>query len=393
MNKMHVLIIPSEQYIPEEDPLQGIFQQHQAHALKRAGYNVGVISPQLRSPLMLRKKIFGWQIGITSEDDNGIPVLRYHGWDMHTRLTRGFWSWLRAGMLLFERYVEEYGMPDIVHAHNAICAGVLAARLKNRFAIPYVLTEHSSSYARGLIRNSSKSLVKDVYRNADSRLVVSPALGYEVEKYIGDYDRPWRWVPNILDEKFEKSDTVKDVHRDQFHFLNVGSLIDIKGHADLLQAFAGSFRGDKDVRLRIAGDGPLKGTLELLSSRLGIDRQVDFLGQLERKRVLAEMQSSDVYVHSSHYETFGVVLIEALACGKPVISTACGGPECIVMPENGMLVPIKDSLALGEAMELMRKNIGNYDTVRIREDCILRFGEKKIVGELTGIYKRICRSK
>jgi glycosyltransferase involved in cell wall biosynthesis len=391
---MHILIIPSEQFVPPDNPLAGIFQHHLALALKRAGYKVGVISPQLRSALLLRTKLFGWPRGITSDDDNGVPVLRYHGWYLPTRLTRGdYWLWLRAGMLLFEKYAAEHGMPDIVHAHNALNAGVLAARLKKRFAVPYVLTEHSSFYARGLIRNAEIPLAKDAFRNADARLVVSPALGHDVGKCIGDYARSWEWVPNILDEKFEKTNIVKDRHGDQFHFLNVGSLIDIKGHADLLHAFASRFRGIKDVRLCIAGDGPLKGKLELLSSRLGVDHEVVFLGQLKHERVLAEMQSSDVYVHSSHYETFGVVLIEALACGKPVISTACGGPECIVTDGNGMLAPVKDFATLGEAMEKMRKNIGNYDPVRIREDCISRFGEQKIVGYLSVIYNRICRRK
>lgn len=386
---MHILIIPFEHFMRPDNPLAGIFQHHQAHALKRAGYKVGVISPQLRSLLLMRTKLLGWPRGITAEDDNGVPVMRYHGWDLSTRLTRGCWQWVRAGMLLFEKYVEEFGMPDIVHAHNALCAGVLAVRLKNNFNIPYVVTEHSSSYARGLLNNSEKAAAKDAFRSADARLVVSPALGYVLEKHIGDSVCPWEWIPNIIDEKFEKADLLKKKQTDQFRFLNVGSLVEIKGQTDLLQAFAGRFRGIKDVRLRIVGDGPLKGKLELMSERLGLDRQVDFLGQIERERVLSEMQLCDVYVHSSHYETFGVVLIEALACGKPVISTACGGPECIVNDKNGALVPVKDTTAFGEAMERMRRDIGNYDPVMIREDCISRFGEKRIIVELSGIYERI----
>lgn len=395
---MHILIIPSERYVPKEAPLAGIFQQHQAQALKRAGYKVGVISPpELRSLRLLGKDLVGWPIGVQVEDDQGVPVFRYRGWYWIPCMPRAqMWLWWRAWLTLYKGYIVQYGTPDVVHAHNARFAGIFASKIKRKWHIPYVLTEHSSLYARGLIPSSEIASIKDAFQYADKRIVVSPSLGHILEKTVGDIVRSWEWVPNILDSRFEKNARAKKIEKGSngpFHFLNVGSLVEVKGQADLLYAFAGKFEGKSDIQLRIGGDGPLRGELERLANELGIGKQVIFLGELNREQVLAEMQACDVYVHSSYYETFGVSLTEALACGKPMISTACGGPECIVHRKNGVLVPPRDIASLGEAMEAVRENVDGYDAIWIRKDCLARFGEQVVVDQLSSIYHQIHGAK
>lgn len=391
---MHVLIIPSEQYIPEEDPLQGIFQQHQAYALKRAGFRVGIISPLLRSLLRLRERVFGWTNGVVVENDKGIPVYRYFGWIFIPLIVRFYArQWISAGMILFDKYVADQGMPDVVHAHNALLAGCLAARIKRKFGVPYVLTEHSSFYARGLIRPADIPCVKRAYSKADCCVVVSPALGVTLEKYLGNYVRVW--VPNILDGKFEyqQGSCTKENSDGMFRFLNVGSLIDIKGQDDLLRAFAVRMKGRANMQLHIIGDGPLRDRLEALSVGLEVSAQVFFHGQLRHDDVLKEMKRCSAYVHTSRYETFCVALIEALACGKPVLSTACGGPECIVNDINGILVRVGDIDAIGDGMGRLAQEIESYDCVRIRKDCLDRFGERAVVGKISEIYESVVRGE
>jgi glycosyltransferase involved in cell wall biosynthesis len=391
---MHILIIPSERYIPKDAPMTGMFQQHQAQALKRAGYKVGILSPpELRSLRLLRKGLSGWQTGVRVGDDQGIPVFKYYSWSwIPQRFQTYIWLRLQAWRTLFKRYVTQQGMPEIIHAHNARFSGLLASKIKKEWHIPYVLTEHSSEYVRGLIRSSEIADLKDAFKHADKRIVVSPGLGHVLERIIGDSFSPWDWVPNILDVRFERNPPLRkseDHPNRRFCFLNVGSLVEVKGQRDLLGAFAMKFEGKSDIQLRIGGNGPLRKKLEILSSELRIDKQVVFLGELSREQVLTEMQACDALVLSSHVETFGVVLIEALACGKPVIATACGGPECIVHKENGVLVSPHDIMKLGEAMEDMRENIDRYDSARIRNDCIARFGEQTVVGQLSKIYSEV----
>lgn len=145
------------------------------------------------------------------------------------------------------------------------------------------------------------------------------------------------------------------------------------------------------MRLKIGGDGPLRKQLESKAKDLEIERQVIFTGLLSREKVLREMKNCDVFVLSSTFETFGVVLIEALACGKPVVATKCGGPEDIVNSTNGYLVPKKNVRALGNAMEDICLNIDKFDPYQIRKDCLLRFGEDTFVARLKSIYANLLR--
>jgi len=391
---MHILIIPTPQFILPESPLEGIFQRDQAYALKRAGCTVGVVAPQLRSLRLLRRKIVGWPTrGVKVEVEREIPVYRYHGWDLVIpRLRWGkSWMWSRRGLVLFEKYVAEQGIPDIIHAHNALYAGVFASLIKNKFNVPYVLTEHSTSYARGVYHRYEIKTAARAFADADARIVVSPKLGALLETVFGKTVHPWEWIPNLLDERLEGNILKNEGQRSGglFRFLSIGNLNERKAHSDLLKAFASQFGAEDNVQLRIGGEGPLRRQLEALVVELGMRRKVVFLGFLDRARVCAEMEMCDTFVLPSHYETFGVVLIEALACGMPVISTACKGPECIVHDENGVLVQPGDISALAEAMVTIRLRIDRYDKKRIREDCLARFGQQAVVTKLLAVYGRL----
>jgi len=395
---MHVLIIPSERYVPPEEPLAGIFQRDQARALKRAGLKIGIIAPTPRSLRLLRTRFRGWPRGIEIVEDEGIPVYRCQTWQwIPGRVPYlGMQLILSIGKRLFALYVRDHGWPDLIHAHNTLYAGVLATCLKQNHGIPFVLTEHSSAYLSKKIRKWQRPLVSDVLKQAAARIVVSKYLGKVLEQSFPPVASPWEWVPNILDPLFEYQFALEEEisnSRTSFCFLTIGSLVWIKGHEILLKAFAWAFKDKQHVYLRIGGDGPLRKNLEKLCQQLGIKNQVKFLGQLTREQVLAEIRRCDAFVLPSLHETFGVVLIEALACGKPVIATMCGGPEEIVNPTNGLLVPPGDEVALGRAMLQMLDSIGSYDRMLIRQQCLKLYGEAAVVGQLRKIYERVLSGK
>ena len=98
------------------------------------------------------------------------------------------------------------------------------------------------------------------------------------------------------------------------------------------------------------------------------------------------MSLCDVFVLPSKYETFGVVYIEALASGKPVIGAFNGGAEDIINKENGLIVKVNDVDDLGLAMKSIIKNIDSYKPEEIREECIKRFSKKKIINEILEVY-------
>lgn len=387
---MHILFIPSW-YPTYKNPISGTFFREQAHALKRAGHQVGVIYPQLRSLKLIRKSLFGWPAGITYENDDGIPTYGLHGWAWLPIIPRlNINLWVKAGERLFERYVSDRGRPDLIHAHSCLLGGVLAARLKATYGISYLITEHSSAYHSSLIHSWQRLHVSEALSKASALVTVSPQLGHLIESNFGDAVHPWVWIPNMVDVAFCTSIQYqrKETNR-PFQFLNIGLLTEKKGQADLIRAFARQFIGNEDVQLRIGGDGPVRSKLERLTADLGINDRVIFLGMLSRDEVRKEMQACDAFVLSSHYETFGIVLVEALACGKPVVATRCGGPECIVHADNGLLIPVHDEIALGNAMSTLRLSISRYDPEVIRNDCIARFGPSTVIDQLTSLYQKV----
>ena len=103
------------------------------------------------------------------------------------------------------------------------------------------------------------------------------------------------------------------------------------------------------------------------------------------------MAAANVFVLPSHHETFGVVVIEALALGKPVIATRCGGPESIIESGDGLLVPTNNIEALAQAMAEISSHMDQYDPVDIRERCRIRFGEEAIVSRLIEVYQDVSK--
>ena len=389
---MHILIIPFGHYVTPKAPISAIFQYHLAHALKkRKGIKVGVVS----AGFVAFRRLFSAYPYAPFEDDDGVNTYRcYKKILVPGRIANKVFLKYLIGLSLklFERYINEQGIPDIIHAHNCLHAGIAALKIKEKYDIPYLITEHSTAYARGLISNQQDKLIRKVLKNADVKTVVSTRLGSLLEKLFGEDACPNYPIFNLLDDSFENEENIlKSVKNNKgvFTFLNIAGLDPKKNHSGLLDAFACKFKGNSKVQLKIGGDGPLREQLETKAKDLEIEGQVVFTGLLSRERVLWEMQNCDVFILPSFVETFGVVLIEALACGKPIIATKCGGPEDIVNQNNGYLVPIKDVNALVEAMSNIYLNIDKYDTNLIRNDCLARFGENTFMARLQNIYTGI----
>ncbi len=386
---MKILIIPS--WYPEKPgDINGSFFREQALALNKYGHQVGVIYPQLRS-LRTWKSAFAGPYGIVEELDNGMPTFRSSGMAWFPRMPHANTMLLiRQGLKLYQCYIARHGKPDLIHAHAMLNGGVLAQALSTRYDIPYLVTEHSTAYARGLVQPWQIRLAREVAKSAARRFAVSSPFCALLEQVLGTSGWRWEAMPNIVERKFTKKPLTKPTHADsEFVFINVALLTAKKGVHHLIAAFAGGFGDDRSVALKIGGDGVERPRLEALAVELGVADRVHFLGALTREQVADQMANADAFVLSSHYETFGVVVIEALALGKPVIATRCGGPESIVRKEDGLLVPPDDVPALASAMQSLRANHAQYHPQEIRSACIARFSEAAIVGRLSQVYSDV----
>ncbi|MEH6552225.1 MAG: glycosyltransferase [Pseudomonadales bacterium] len=384
---MHILVIPSW-YPNRAGDIGGSFFRTQALALKNYGHKVGVITVQLRSPRQWKSIVRG-PFGIVDELDEGIPTKRYLATNWFVR-TPYFLDrvWLNYGLKLYESYVNEFGVPDVIHAHSMLYGGYLAGRLSQLYDIPLVVTEHSSFYARDLMSTRQLELARNVSALASATLAVSQSLAEMLARKLGQARGFWSEAPNIVDDTFLHYELPKALDSSgSFCFFGLALLDENKGTNYLIEAFTLAFRGTSNVLLKIGGDGPYRKTLELLVDELGISDQVVFTGMLSRADVVSEMSSSNVVVISSLYETFGVVAIEALALGRPVIATRCGGPESIVQSGDGILVPPGNAEALSEAMLEMFHNSGDYSAEKIRENCRARYSSTVIAGRLSKLYE------
>lgn len=386
---MKVLIIPSW-YPTENKPNSGIFFKEQSISLQEFGHEVTVAYPEIHSLREFFKPTF--KRGLFCKFEAGIKTYRFKEYNLlrFLKIGSGIIYYLRLKHI-FKRILRREGIPEIIHAHSALWGGWAAARISRKYKIPLVITEHSSSFVRGTIQKYQIPYIKKAFRQSKKVIVVGPTLKNELEKFV-EPDK-LEIIPNTFNkELFRPKESINEERKEcKFHFFSLAFLSRNKGFDILLRAYARAFKGNKNVELIIGGDGEEKTSLEILAKDLEINEQVSFLGELSRENAAKEMQKCDVFVLASRFETFGVVLIEALACGKPIISTRCGGPEIIVNNRNGILVEVDNIEKLSEALKQLKANYTKYDKEFIYSHCHKNFGKEAIIKKINHLYKYVSQ--
>ena len=386
---MHILIIPSF-YPTEDNGVNGVFFKEQAEGLALVGNKIGIIYPELRSIKkisisQIRKNYFQRSIYI----ENNVNIIRRHCWNIvPTKFLLGNKLWVRANLGLFELYIEKYGVPDIIHAHCALWSGEVARVIKKKYGIPYVITEHSTAFARGDIKEKYKKYIYDIYNDSEKLIAVSGKFANILKEYRKDIEV----VYNMVDcEYFSKN--IRTNKDKVFKIFTVCFLNNKKGVDILIKAFAKAFRDTDNIKLVIGGDGPMKKELVKLAEDEGIRDKVEFLGLLNRAEVRAGFEEANYFVLPSYVETFGVVFIEAMSMGIPVIGSICGGPEEFITKDVGELIEVGDINELARKMSEMRNNIDKYDFNNIRNYVTSKFDKKVICNKLQYIYKEVLEKR
>jgi glycosyltransferase involved in cell wall biosynthesis len=126
---------------------------------------------------------------------------------------------------------------------------------------------------------------------------------------------------------------------------------------------------------------------------LNLNDHIRFTGKLWREEVKTEIDKCHSFVLASQYETFGVVLIESLACGRPVICTDSGGPRDFVHPEHGVIVKNHEAEDLAEGMLHVMNNYNQYDQKQLIAYCKEHFNEHKIAAEIMNLYQSVLSKR
>ncbi len=367
--------IPSEKY-----PQWGIFEMEQAAALRKAGHRVVALSVDFRSRLIKRK----W--GMMKGKYKGVDYYNLYIPFPYVLLPKSWSLRLKDFYLdyIYKKYIAKEGRPDVVHAHYAFGIEETIA-LSKKHNIPLVGTEHWSIVLTGNISERQKAMMKTAYGAVDRLITVSGHLQGAIKGMFGiDSDV----VANVVDVDVFKKQDVSGRKQREFRFCTVGNLITRKGFDVLIDAFKQADFSE-EVVLDIVGSGPLGEALQEQIDDLGLGNKVRLVGQKSREELVDIMRESDVFALCSRSETFGVVFIEAMSVGLPIVSTRCGGADDIVTPEVGVLVDVDDVVAMAKALLTMKNNIGSYDADRIVGICMEKYSPAAVSKELEKVYKEL----
>ena len=353
-----------------------VFAFNQAKALRRKNVDVAMLELDMRSPRRRRK------IGFGACTVDGIPV---YTMAVPCGPVPFVLPLLSKTALLhsFNKAARLFGPPDVIHAHfgniGAVCS------VLSRKNAPIILTEHSSAVIRENRDKGAGKVFRRAYDTADTIITVSTAL----KKRMADLtDKDIRVIPNVLASHFAYGHTVKN---NDFTFISVGNLIESKRFDITITAFGRVNVEYPDIKLKIVGEGVLKGRLMQIARENCVDEKAEFLGIVPNAMLPEVYGSCHCFVLPSMYETFGVAYAEALACGLPVIATRCGGPEDFVDDGNGMLIPVDDLEATVGAMRHMYENYSVYDSEGISRGIVGKLNEDAIGRAICEVYSETLR--
>lgn len=286
-----------------------------------------------------------------------------------------------------EQYVKENGRPAGVHVHVAMNAGVIATWAKKKWNIPYFVTEHWVGYYRECVPSIYDNnflfrlLNKRVLANADLFLPVTKGLG---EKVNNDFVKlPYQVIPNVVNTDFFK---YKDSPIAKFRFIHI-SHINFQKNPEGMFA-AGQILKSRGYEFELFMLGNESESLTAMANSYGLlPDVVIFKKAVPYDEVATHIQSASAFLMFSRFENLPCVLLEALCCGLPVISTNVGGIAEAVHEGNGILVENEDIPALANAMQKMIDEYQAYNREQIAAEASAKYNYSKVGGQIAALYK------
>lgn len=292
----------------------------------------------------------------------------------------------KAGTMVAAQVSRAFGQVDLVHAHVVLPAGLLGAAIACALGVPFLLQEHSAPFSIHLDTDAKRAAVDRTL--AAAALVC--AVGEDLANRIAERHaaRAIRLTPNLVRTGLFTPREIPD-DRGHLRLVTVGSLDKRKGFDVLLDAVAILQRCGLRVQLRIVGTGPLREVLSGRLTELGLDPATCLLGPRSRRETAAIIADSHMYVCASRNETFGIAPAEAIAVGRPVVSTRCGGPELYVDDTVGALVPPCDPQALAEGIARTWRRIDSFVPTQLHVRIADRFGSDAFRRRTLALYDEV----
>ncbi len=377
--KLNVLFIPSW-YPNKSNPTLGIFIKRHAEALS-ALHNISVINTisDAQTP----------ENTIETDSTNNIYTVtaRYKKANFPgTKLIRS----LKAFKKAYEIFVKEKGKPDIIHLHVIYPAAYYILFTIFFRDIPVVISEHWSGYMKedGNYKGALMKLITGkIVKRANAIIAVSEKMKSAMLSH--NLQNNYHIVPNVVDTNLFHSNN-NNKKNELFTFIHVSSINDReKNISGILRVAKKLSKQKQNFILNIIGDSNELNAFIKLAQELGINNKyVFFKGTLPPQEVADEMRKSDAFLMFSNYEGLPCVILEALACGLPIIASITGGIPSVINAKNGLLVEPKNE---GQLLSSMEKMIGDhpYNKTEIASSAVALFSYSSVAKQIDSIYKTI----
>jgi glycosyltransferase involved in cell wall biosynthesis len=315
------------------------------------------------------------------------PKKKNRRWDIiHSNVLFVILLLKHAGMIN-----EKFGMPKLLHAYIVIRGGAAAWILSKKWKLPFILTENWTIYYPedpGYIKQRNflfRSIVREIFKGVKRFLPVTADLSERVHQLIGNV--PSTIIPNVVNTDIFFYLDVKAAN-EPFRFIHVSTMSYQKNPEGILRAFRLFQEANPNACLWMVG--PYPDEVLVYAQGLGLDKgKVIFTGAVKYEQVAKWLQQSQALVLFSRYENLPCVILEALCCGVPVISTNAGGIEEVIDDSNGIIVSNEKEEQLLEALEQVYTNHRRFDEMKIAEAAAKKFSYKTVGREIDKVYKEL----
>ena len=376
-SKKHILILPSW-YPNRFAKWNGVFNKAYALGLSKKN-SISVLHVDHRDEVK--------EITINESWDGGfltvkicIPVKK--GFFGKIKNFKTFMEACYLGLDIIEQKVSKINV-----CHNLVPwkMGLFARELKKKRDIPFVSTIHATAYLPGAGGYSRLQLssIKKILKEADAITTVSKSLLHSVNEFVPVKSKS-KVIPNIV----EWVELEHDLPKLENTFIHVSSLnIEQKNPLGIIRAIAAIPDAHLHIYGGYAGDGKEIVLDEIRT--LGLENRVAIFKELEKKEMLQSLTQYEAMVHFSNFETFSLVIAEAVSMGLPVIYTASGGPEEYMTEFSGIQVAKNSSEELIHAMNKVLENKSNFDRIKIKEYYRNYFNNEKVSNDFSNLYEEI----
>ena len=378
---MKILLIDSSEFLTTTKKNEGLFTLDQAQIIKKK-FDVDILSPGIYS----LKDIFKKKRYKKIETINGIKIYRKY----KRNLVPYSFNFLNPiitsnisniSLELFEEYLQNNEMPDLMHAHKIRFSAFAAYAIYKKYNIPFIITEHNSDVMRDIFPNSLKETTQKIISKSKNFNTVSTLNASILKKYFNlkKVDILYNVIPQI----FLKNPKKKFSNKKNYNFLSV-TRFDINKNVKLLiDTFIENFNASK-ATLDLVGGGKFLNYFRRYITEKNMSHKIKIVNFVDRKILLNYYLKCDCFIMPSHKETFGLSMIEALLFKNYCITSKHSG--YYELKDKKIFLPSFESTNKQQLKKLMKKAYKKDIKFNFKKSILKHFGEKNFLKKIDKMY-------